>query len=175
MIRDYEISKLNDVCRSCRREFQVDQEIVATLREADELFQREDYCPACWEACPDRNSPSVVAVWQAKVPRPQEKKKLFVDDELLVNLFERLDGTEESSRINFRFVLALVLMRKRLLVYDRMEKQPDGTETWLMHLKGDEAVHKLVNPKMDQEKTAEVSRSLSEILPNSGMGGVLGT
>jgi len=92
-------------------------------------------------------------------PRQSRKR-----GELLVNFFERLDGTEEPARISFRFVLALVLMRKKLLVYDRSDKGPDGTEVWTMHLKGDRQVHKVVNPQMDEDKIAEVSGKLSEIL-----------
>ena len=139
------------------------EEFVAVLKEVNEEFQREDYCPACWEASP-QNGGDLLGVWQSRVPEPREKKKLFIDDDLLVNFFHRLAGADGASRINLRFVLTLVLMRKKLLVYDRMDKLPDGTEVWKMHLKGSQEIHEVTNPRLDDEKIAEVSGNLSEIL-----------
>ena len=94
----------------------------------------------------------------------EEKKKLFVDDELLINFFERLEGAEGDLKLSFRFVLALVLMRKKLLIYDRMDRGEDGTETWEMHLKGNPRTHRVIDPRMDEEKIAEVSTQLGQIL-----------
>ena len=173
MAREYNISKTARECCSCQEPLAPGQPIVATICESAEEFERKDYCPDCWEAGraaaggqggQDGRAAEPIAVWRTRVPTPKQKKRLFVDDELLVNFFERLDGTEEPARIHFRFVLALVLMRKKLLVYDRSDKDADGTEVWTMHLKGDRQVHKVVNPQMDEDKIAEVSGKLSEIL-----------
>ena len=45
-----------------------------------------------------------------------------------------------------------------------MEKTSDGGETWEMHFKGSDAKHRVVNPKMDEDKIAQVSQNLGEIL-----------
>ncbi len=55
-------------------------------------------------------------------------------------------------------------MRKKLLVYDRMERGEDGTETWEMHLRGNPQGHRVIDPKMDEDKIAEVSTQLGQIL-----------
>lgn len=166
MGKEYEISKASGLCVACNRQMQPTEEFMGAVRETDDGFAREDYCIPCWDARKGEIPQGAFAVWKSEIPRPAEKKKLFVDDDLLINFFERLDGTEEPTKINFRFVLALVLMRKKLLIYDRMEKA-DGKETWLMHFKGKTDVQKVTDPHMDDEKIAEVSKSLGEILPNS--------
>jgi hypothetical protein len=165
MGKEYNITKTTAVCTACGRQLQADEEFTATLKEAGEEFQREDFCPACWESRGEKDTD--VAVWRTHVPRAQEKKKVFVDDELLINFFERLGASEEPVKVNFRFVLALVLMRKRLLAYDRMERGEGGREVWTMHFRGTATPVQVVNPQMDEEKIAEVSRHLGEILPNS--------
>lgn len=105
-----------------------------------------------------------MGVWRMKVPQPQEKKRLLVDDAILINLFERLAANDQPAKINFRYVLALVLWRKKLLVYDRMECRPDGSEVWKMHFKNSDQVQEVIDPKMDNLKIAEVSGQLSQIM-----------
>jgi len=164
MGKDYNISKHGGHCCRCEKPFEPGAAIVTTIWEDDEDFLRKDFCAECWDADAAEDEAKPFGVWRTKVPTPQEKKKLFIDDELLVNFFERLADEQEPARINFRFVLALVLMRKRLLIYDRSDTDADGGELWTMHLRGDDRKHMVVNPKMDEEQTAEVSEKLGEIL-----------
>lgn len=163
MSKEYNITKSSGQCVACQRVMPPQEEFVATLRETAEDFLREDYCLACYQANPREGQPEIVGVWHAHVPQPAEKKKVFVDDEMLVNLFQRLEEATEPAKINFRFVLALVLMRKKMLVYDKMEKV-DGIETWRMHFRGSDQVQRVVDPHLDEDKIAEVSGHLGEIL-----------
>ena len=167
MAKEYDIAKTTGQCSSCEKVLAGGEDFVATLVEADadaeEQFRRCDYCCQCWEAR-GRDEGGAFCVWRSRVPQPQEKKKLFVDDSLLINFFQRLEGDEKPGRVSLRFVLALVLMRKKLLVYDGTTTRPDGTELWKMRLKGTDETHEVSDPKMDEEKIAEVSRHLGEIL-----------
>ena len=164
MAKEYNITKTAGRCVACERELAPGQELMATVREVDEELHREDYCLVCWEANPKDDSPDLLGLWKTRVPAAKEKKKLLIEDALLVNFFHRLEGVDAPGRVNFRFVLALVLMRKKLLVYDRSEKRDDGTEIWTMHLKGNETKYAVVDPHMDEDKIAEVGRQLGEIM-----------
>lgn len=164
MAKEYSFSKTSGQCVVCKTGMVPEQEFMGTIREQDEEILREDYCMGCWQAQPREGQPDILGIWQSQVPKPEEKKKLFVDNDLLMNFFQRLDGSEEPAKINFRFVLALILMRKKLLVYDRMEKKPDGGELWHMHFKGSDQKHLVADPHMDEEKIAEVSQNLGQIL-----------
>jgi len=163
MAKDYDIAKTGGRCVACERELAPGEEFLATVREDGEELTRCDYCPACAENRPP-DEPGVLAAWRTKVPRPQEKKRLFVDDDVLVGFFERLADAEDDAKVNFRFVLALILMRKKLLVYDRLRTEPDGREVWLMHFRGQEQALEVLDPKLDDEKIAEVSGRLGEVM-----------
>lgn len=164
MARDYNISKTAGVCSRCGKELQPGKEYVAIVREADDDLQREDFCPTCRQAHGADQDPAVLGEWRAHVPLRQEKKKLFVDDEILIDFFQRLEGAEEPARVSFRFVLALILMRKKLLVYDKAETLPDGRDAWSMHLRNNDQVFSVIDPHMDEQRIAEVSQRLGEIL-----------
>ncbi|MHC4295648.1 MAG: hypothetical protein ACYSTL_08700 [Planctomycetota bacterium] len=167
MAKDYDISKTSGTCVACAKQLDPGEQFVATIREVDDEFHREDYCPQCWDSAPpgrNEDAPDLFGVWRSCIPAPQEKKRLFVDNELLINFFERLDGTTDEVKVSFRYVLALVLMRKKLLVYDRLSREDDGSEIWEMHFKGDANTHRVIDPKMDAEKIAAVSAQLGTIL-----------
>jgi hypothetical protein len=157
---EYEVARAQGVCAVSGRHIEPGEKLMAALRETEQGFERLDVALECWEQY-DRQG--VLAFWQTMMPQAQQKKKLFVDDAVLCELFERLSAAEEPAKLNFRFVLGLILMRKRLLVYEstRME---EGREIWSVRLKGEEELLDLLNPKLNEEQVGEVSAQLSEIL-----------
>jgi hypothetical protein len=133
---------------------------VAALRETPAGLERLDISLGCWEGF-DRAG--ILAFWQTTMPTAEQKKKLFVDDSILCELFERLASTQEPAKLNFRFVLGLILMRKRLLVYEST-KHVGKDEIWCVRMKGRTDLLDLMNPRLDEAQIAEVSAQLGEIL-----------
>jgi hypothetical protein len=133
---------------------------MAALRETPAGFERIDIALDAW---PQFDRADVLAHWQTVMPRPEQKKKLFVDDQVLCELFERLGSATEPSKINFRFVLGLILMRKRMLIYETSRVEEDR-EIWSVRFKGREERLDLTNPKLDEQQVQEVSQQLGEIL-----------
>ena len=164
MAREYNLSKTTGVCNRCGKELRPGQSFVATVTEANEELLREDFCPDCWQAAGEDKRTRAMGVWQSRVPQPQEKKKLFIDDEMLVQFFHRLGQSDDPAMVNFRFVLALVLMRKKLLIYERAVKTDEGLDAWMMRLRGTDQTYQVIDPHMDEEKIAQVSGQLGAIL-----------
>jgi len=164
MAREYQISRLAGLCRTCGKELAAGTEFVAAVREGPQELAREDYCLPCWEARQKDADGRVLAQWRSRVPQKQEKKKLFVDDELLIQFFKRLEDSQEAPRQCFRFVLALVLMRKKILAYDRLQKLEDGRDAWSMHFRHTQEPAVVIDPHMDEESIARASQQLGEVL-----------
>jgi hypothetical protein len=170
MAKEYNISKTSGQCNKCEKQLAVGQEFVAVVKDVNDDLSRLDFCKACWDALGEEGGqadPAIVGIWHTKVPQAQEKKRQFVDNELLVDFFTRTEGAQDATKVSFRYVLALVLMRKKLLVYDGMQKDAAGAELWLTHLRGSEQAYHVIDPKMDEDKIAEVGRRLDEILPSN--------
>ena len=149
---------------------------VATLVEEGEELKRVDVSQAAWEA--DNRPADVFSFWRAVVPMPNEKRKVFVDDEVLMNLLRRLEDATQPQRIAFRFVLMLILMRKKLLRYDATDRRESDTgeaESWwvltpkLDLSKGplgkwaDETIE-VLDPQLNDDQVREVTDQLGEIL-----------
>jgi hypothetical protein len=131
----------------------------ATLVETDQGLQRLDFCADYWE----REKPAVFCYWKTRLPHPDQKKHIFVDDEMLMAFFERLAEETQQEKINFRFVLALVLMRKRRLKYDS-SKLVDEKEIWRLRVAGEKQFVEVTNPHLNEEQIEQLSSQIGQIL-----------
>ena len=158
----YAIARAEEKCALCGKELATGDKLMAALRETPAALERLDICMNCWEKF-DRKD--LLGFWQAtkREPTDREKKSIFVDDDVLCDLFQRLGDASEPAKVNFRFVLGLILMRKRRIVYESTRQEPAG-EIWSVRLKGREELMDLLNPRLDEEKVGEVSLQLGEIL-----------
>jgi len=170
----YDIERPTGQCAFTGKTLEPHEEYVATVVEFEREegaaglgLKRIDVSAEAWEAGsrPER----LFSYWKSTVPEPTEKKKLFVDDAVLLNLFRRLEDTEQEDRLAFRFVLALILMRKRVLKYASTERR-DDEEWWKMTYKAvGEPAEKtetltVKNPHLDEERITKVTEQLGEIL-----------
>ena len=129
------------------------------LFEEGESFRRADYSLDAWLGAPE----VAFCHFRSRVPVKEARKRLLVNDELLIAFFQRLAEEREPIRVQFRFVLALILMRKRLLKYESTVTE-SGAEVWEMFLTRDQSRHRVVNPNLTDDQVETVSRELSAIL-----------
>ena len=97
------------------------------------------------------------------MPDPDEKKPIFIDDDMLMAFFERLAEETDQDKVNFRFVLAMILMRKRRLKYDAT-KMDGEQEIWRLRVVGTKDVVEVLNPHLAEEQIEQLSSQLGEIL-----------
>lgn len=157
----YDVPRPAGHCHVTGRKIEAGEKFFTAIRETPEGIGRVDVSPEAWEAF-DRAG--VLAFWQTVMPAHEEKKKVFVDDEVLCTLFERLADASEPVKVNFRFVLGLILMRKRLIVYEDARHEEGGRDVWIVRMKGRDDRLDLIDPKLDEQQVAEVSQQLGEIL-----------
>ncbi|MDP7009564.1 MAG: hypothetical protein QGI78_08350 [Phycisphaerales bacterium] len=131
-------------------------------REEDEGFDRFDFSIEAWERGerPDR----LFSHWRYITPEEGKKPDIVIDEAVLVDLFERLEGDERPQRIAFRYILALVLLRKRKLKLVGREEAATG-EIWLLRWSGtDGEPAKVHNPGIQEDEIHGLSDQLSDLL-----------
>jgi len=159
---DWEINKPLGQCYGSGRKIEHGEEYFGALVETGEGLQRRDFCAEYFES----ENPQVFCYWKTKLPEPGQKKQLFVDDQMLMTFFERLANETDQEKVNFRFVLTLILMRKRLLKYDESRIE-EGKEIWRLRIPGDKSAGntvEVVNPHLDEEQIEQLSSQIGEIL-----------
>ena len=156
---EWEINRPLGQCCGSGKKIKYGEEYFGALVETQQGLQRRDFCVDYWE----KEKPNVFCYWKTKLPHPDQKKQIFVDDQMLMAFFERLAGETDQQKINFRFVLALVLMRRRRLKYDSSRTET-GKEIWCLRIVGDKQTVDVVNPHLDEEQIKQLSSQIGEIL-----------
>ena len=156
---DWEINKPLGQCSGSGRKIEPGEEYYGALVESEQGLVRWDFSGEYWE----REKPQVYCFWKTKLAPPNEKKELFISDDMLVAFFERLANETEPEKVSFRFVLALVLMRKRRLKYDST-KNDGGQEIWRLKVPGDKDLVDVVNPHLNEEQIEQLTSQVGQIL-----------
>ncbi len=160
---DYRIGRCGGVCTASGRRLEPGSPCVAALveRAEDEGFDRLDFSVEAWEGGtrPER----LLGFWRTTVPDPHGPARAFVDDSVLLELFEALAGDDRRRRVAYRFILALVLMRKKLLRYAGRRGQGED-ERWLMVPRGSQEPVEVVNPRLSDDDVRELTEQLGEVL-----------
>lgn len=134
---------------------------ISVLRDlGDEGFERLDYAMESWETGVRPEGPHFF--WKTIVPRPEERRTLAIDDDVLEEMLVRLEEDTRPERISFRWLVALMLLRKRRLRHLRVESI-DGRETWFFHRRGeteDARPIAVVNPHLAEDDLRTLAEQL---------------
>lgn len=156
---EWEIRKSTGLCSGSGAAIEIGQEYFAALVETQTGFERRDYCLAYW----NENKPQVYYFWKTKFCDPDKKKKIFIDDDMLLSFFDRLEEQNDDSKVNFRFVMALILMRKRILKYDSSCIE-DGREVWTMRVACEKRTVRVVNPELAEDQIEALTENIGQIM-----------
>ena len=163
---EYRISRSTGVCAETGDPLEPGVPCVAALceRVEDDGFDRIDYAVDAWEAGarPER----LFSYWKTTVPHPDARKRAYVDEEVLMDLFEGLADDDRRQRIAYRFILGLMLMRKRRLKYVGRREEGEH-ERWLMIPRGAEPETppiEVIDPRLTDEDVRELTLQIGEVL-----------
>jgi len=151
-------------CSACTEAYSEDQRHVSVLAIAGEELTREDVCLACWEK---RAPAEDLFFWFTR--HRVDRRRMHLDLETLEQLFVQLDGRHERKVRELRYVLCLLLMRKRRLKLVRVERGGDG-ESLVVKRPRRTDVHEVFVFDFSPERLGELRHELIEIFEGSEPG-----
>lgn len=159
MVSDYQIQPNSRRCAATGRELRPGERYYSALLEEGSQLVRRDYCSEAWAGPP----PGAFSFWTGRVPPPQENARPRFDDELLEECFHRLDGQTDPRRVNFRYVVALLLIRRKRL---RLEGSAADGGVEVLTLRGsrDGSTYHVVNPRLTEDEMREVQDEVFQVL-----------
>lgn len=161
---DWNISRSLRHCSRCNREFATEEEYYSALFDAGAEFERKDFCRPCWTSQPSGDREKAFSFWRTEVPRPDQPKKVFVDDRVIFDFFQRLAAEEDQpTKRNFRYILGLMLMRKKFLKFKDVVRK-DGKEYLVLRRSRTQEEHHVLNPQLTDSEMEQVKNELTQIL-----------
>ncbi|MBM4006610.1 MAG: hypothetical protein FJ292_03455 [Planctomycetes bacterium] len=138
---------------------------VTTVRENGQGgFERLEFSQAAWLA--GARPEGLLCWWKTVMPEPDAKRRLVLDDEAIEEVFDRLAEDDRPNRVAVRWLLAMILLRKKRLRHLRVESA-EGVETWLFSRRGDAEgapATAVVRPALDEEAIAALGDELGAVV-----------
>lgn len=123
MAEAWRIARRSRTCARTGAAIEADQVFYSALLENGDEFAREDYTAEAW---PEVDKGRFFSYWKNKPVAEAGNGKAKVDYERLLSFFDSLDGAVEPGRRLFRYVLALMLVRRRILRLDGTARTEEG-------------------------------------------------
>jgi hypothetical protein len=156
---EYEVAPLTRLCSVTNRELQAGEAFFAALIDENGKFVRKDFAADAWNGAP----PGAIAYWTGKVPTSERSRKPTFNDELLMEWFQHLAGNPEPSRMNFRYVIALLLMRRKRLKFEDVKKT-NGPELLIVRDARNGTRYELPDPRLSEEEITTVQEEVFQAL-----------
>lgn len=112
MQTEFEIQRSTRRCAATDRPLAPGEWCYSVLEVQGAEIVRKDYAASAWPGVPAES----FGWWKARVPEPHAKKIKLAPNEVLLELFDQL--AEQPHNEDMRYVLALLLVRRRVLRLD---------------------------------------------------------
>jgi len=159
MITEYQIQAPTRRCAASGRELQPGERFFTILKDEGDHFVRLDYAGDAWQGPP----PGTFSFWSSRVPASDCNRRPPIDDELLLDCLHRLEGQSDPSRVGFRYVVALLLMRRKKLKFEEARSEHEQ-EVLLLRCPRTREVFEVINPRLGEEEMASVQDEVFKVL-----------
>jgi hypothetical protein len=153
---EWKFARRRDRCSVCENVLEEDARHVSSLSVRGEDLAREDVCLPCWER---RGPGDEIFFWYTR--RRRGRGGLRLDLATLEQLFLRLEGHEGGKMLELRYVLCLLLMRKKRLKLARIVRDPH--ETLIVRRPRREESLRVAVCDFGPERMDELRRELTQI------------
>jgi hypothetical protein len=155
---DYEVQRCTRHCAVTERELQPGEAFYSTLTSEGGQVVRRDYSQEAWQGPP----PGVLGWWKAHMPQRDARKLHWAPNDVMLELLESLES--QGAMEDMRYVLALLLIRRRVVRLEETEHDASGREVSVLYCPRRETTYRVATVMPTDERTAEIQEELSRLL-----------
>ena len=130
---DYEIQRCTRRCAATDRELKDGETCYSVLVPEGGQVVRRDYSAEAWPGPPE----NAIGWWKSTVVDPHAGRPHWAPNDVMLNYFERL--LEDPTAEDARYVLALLLVRRRVLRVEGHEQDAAGRDMLVLYCGRNEA------------------------------------
>ena len=161
MANDWEIKGRSEKCAVTDRAF-LEGEFFYTLLFRDRSgYRREDWCEEAWNGRDEKTKP--FSFWRTKFEPPAPPDPEPLAKESAEDLLRRFMLEENTAHANARYILALMLERKRILKHVERKEDASGRVLIYEHAKTGE-VFVITDPQLRLDQIEAVQNEVVQLL-----------
>ena len=155
---DYEVQRCTRHCAATGRELQPGEDVFSVLRSEGGRLIRYDYSAEAWKGPLE----AAVGWWKSQIPRPDAKRLHWAPNDVMLQFFEDLE--QQPTRQDMRYVLALLLVRRRVMRLEEESRDEKGRETLVLYCPRREATYRVAVVPPDEARIQEIQQELAALL-----------
>jgi hypothetical protein len=155
---DYEVGRPTRHCAASERELQPGESFYSALiRDGTEL-RRVDYATEAWQGPPEGS----VGWWKSQIPEPGARRPHWAPNDVMLEFFDEL--ADQAEQEDVRYVLALLLVRRRVMRLEETERDAAGGETLVLYCPRREETYHVPAVQPSAERVDEIQEQLAGLL-----------
>lgn len=157
----WQFARSSKICAKTGVEIPPETPYYSGLIETDTGLERLDYTAETW---PEIDKSEFFSYWKNKGWSSRADKKPPIDYERLLSFFDALDGAEDRFKRLLRYVVALVLVRKRKLRLDDMSRTDQGDDKLMLFDRRDGGRNvAIISPEASREELDQAQEKLNQL------------
>jgi hypothetical protein len=153
---DFEIQRCTRRCAASGQELAPGEVFFSVLRRHGAELVRADYASDRWAGPPD----DCIGWWKSRMPDRDAGRVKLAPNDVLLQLFQQLEAVPDKQ--DMRFVLALLLVRRRVLQVD--ESSGDDPNYMTLFCPRDESTYRVANLMPDEGRIEQIQEELARVL-----------
>ncbi len=159
---DFDVQKFTRVCAETDRELKAGDIFYSyLLRDGGETVRR-DVSAKAWKGPPE----DCLGWWKAEVPDPKSKKLHWAPHDVMLHYFTETE--EKDDQADLRYVLALLMVRRRIFRLEESQTNDDGVEMLTVYCSRNETEYEVPVVDVTAERATELQALVSELLVDVG-------
>lgn len=158
MLLEFELKNCSRTCAATARPLNPGEIYFSVLVTAGNEFARHDYAVDAWQGPPE----DCIGWWRSRIPAKDDTQPRLAPTDVMLNLFEALE--DRPTELAFRYLLGLLLLRRRVLRRDDSRRDDQGREVITMHCQRRQKDYELVAAEPDPEQAAKLQEQMLNLL-----------
>lgn len=160
VVFDFDIQKCARRCIVTDREFQPGDVVYSTLVSEGVGIVRRDYAEEAWRGPPENEH--IIGWWKSRIPDPRAKTMHWAPNDVMLHYFTELERRKDGQ--DTRYILALLMIRRRVLRLEESERDRDGRESLVLFCPRNETEYRVPVTMPSEERIAEIRQELAKLL-----------
>ncbi len=155
---EYELQRCTRHCTASGRELAPGEVYYSVLLEEGEELKRYDYATEAWNGPPEK----AMGWWKSRIPTPEANRVRWAPNDVMLHFFEQLG--QQPERQDMRYVLALLLVRRRVMRVEEETRDEQGRECLVLHCPRQDADYQVPVAMPDEARIQAIQDELTRLL-----------
>lgn len=162
MLLEFELKNCSRTCATTARMLNPGETYFSVLEATQSDFVRYDYSVEAWQGPPAE----CVGWWRSRIPTKNDAQPRLAPTEVMLNLFEAME--DRADQLDFRYLLGLLLLRRKLVRREESFRDDQGREVLSLHCQSRQKDYELVVAEPEPSQGARLQEQIINLLYGNG-------